>query len=76
LQTVYLLQKQEVAEKGSPSLKAVQVKAGITDGSNTEIIEGLKEGDEVVVGAIRPDGAAPTTRPAGTSPFGGFPRRF
>jgi HlyD family secretion protein len=39
--------------------KAVEVRTGLTDGSSTELLEGpLKEGDEVIVGAGEPPGAA------------------
>jgi HlyD family secretion protein len=39
--------------------KAVEVRTGLTDGSSTEILEGpLKEGDEVIIGAGEPPGAA------------------
>lgn len=65
--TVYLLRA------GSTVPEAVSVKAGITDGSATEIIEGLAEGDVVVTGVTTAGGSTPP-RPA-TNPFGG-PRRF
>ena len=50
----------------------VTIKTGISDGVTTEILEGLKEGDRVVIGTIESD--APATSPA-TNPFGGGPRR-
>jgi multidrug efflux pump subunit AcrA (membrane-fusion protein) len=58
-----------------PVLKAVSVKTGIADNSNTEIQEGLKEGDVVVVGLKTTTTAAapPAANPFGPS-FGG-PRR-
>jgi HlyD family secretion protein len=62
--TVYLLR----TPGGIP--EAVSVKAGITDGSATEIVEGLKEGDIVVTGIIVA-GAAPQNRPPTSNPFGG-----
>jgi HlyD family secretion protein len=38
---------------------AVDVRTGLTDGTSTEILEGpLKEGDEIIVGAAEPPGAA------------------
>jgi len=56
--------------------EAVSVKAGITDGSATEIVEGLKEGDVVVTGiTVAGAGAAPQNRPPANNPFGGG-RRF
>jgi len=51
----------------------VQIKTGISDGLSTEVISGLKEGDQVVTGLNSPEmddsGGA-------SNPFGGrFPRR-
>jgi hypothetical protein len=37
---------------GAP--EPIKVKAGITDGRDTELIEGLKEGDAVVVDMTEP----------------------
>ena len=55
-------------------LEARQVKIGISDTAMTEVLEGLKEGELVVVGetgeAARPPGGAPS------NPFGGGGRRF
>lgn len=52
-------------------LKGVVVKTGISDGSFTEVLDGLKEGDVVVVGQniVTSSSARPSTAP--TSPFGG-----
>ena len=55
-------------EAGAP--QAVQVKIGITDGRHTEVIEGLKEGDRVVVGLAKEEG----TRERAVNPFA-FGRR-
>jgi len=54
-----------VLEGGKPV--AVAVKVGLSDGSSTEILEGLKEGDEVVLGG----GDAPAKKggPAGPRMF-------
>jgi HlyD family secretion protein len=63
--TVYILSgtgKDEI-------LKPVQIKTGISDGIDTEVISGLNEGDQIVTSAISA-GAAPATNPFG----GGFPR--
>jgi HlyD family secretion protein len=70
LRTVYLL----VTDNGADKLKQVQVKTGINDGISTEVLDGLAEGDKLVVGILNP-GATGTG--AGSSPFGGggFPRR-
>ena len=35
----------------------IEVKKGVSDGQNMEIISGLKEGDEVITGIIVPNGA-------------------
>jgi HlyD family secretion protein len=54
-------------------LKPVKVKIGISDGKDTEIVDGLKEGDVVVIGVNTPAVAANANaaRPPGASPFGG-----
>lgn len=68
--TVYLLEKESAAGKEQTVLKPVTVKTGISDGSFTEVLDGLKEGDLVVTGVNLP---GPTTamRPGGSTPFGG-----
>ena len=58
----------------SPRPESASVKLGISDGVNTEIIDGLKEGDVLISSAIIP-GAATTSAPS-ANPFGGGPRRF
>ena len=59
----------------APELKPVQVKLGINDGVMTEVLEGLVEGDLVVLSLTTPNAStAPASTPA--NPFGGgFPRR-
>ncbi len=52
-----------------PTLESTQAKTGITDGLNTEVLSGLKEGDKVVTGVIYGSESAP-----GGGSFGGFPR--
>ena len=52
--------------------EAVSVKIGITDGSASEIVEGLKEGDTIITGIAVTGG--PASGPS-ANPFGG-PRRF
>ena len=54
-------------------LKPVPIKMGVSDGVQTEVLDGLKEGDEVVVGVILPE-TGTTQRPP-PNPFGGG-RRF
>jgi HlyD family secretion protein len=76
---VYLHAKDKSASgKEKVVLKAVTVKTGISDGSYTEIMEGLKEGDIVVTGlsALSLTSASPvSTNPSPFSPFGFRPRR-
>lgn len=70
--TVYILPKDAVnAETVKP--QAVQIKVGISDGVNTEVVEGLEEGDQVVTGMILPTETGPARR---SNPFGGGFRRF
>ncbi|HVV71996.1 MAG TPA: efflux RND transporter periplasmic adaptor subunit [Verrucomicrobiae bacterium] len=72
--TVYL---KEPAPADSPAapvvLRAVAVKLGISDSGNVEVLEGLKENDQVVSGTFTPQPGASTRNPF--SPFGGPPRR-
>jgi HlyD family secretion protein len=39
--------------EGGAVLRTIEVKNGITDGISTEMLEGLKEGDEVVTGIVK-----------------------
>jgi HlyD family secretion protein len=66
--TVYVLS----GDEKNPTLQAVQIKTGITDGISTEVVSGLNEGDKVVTGTLNPTGTAAAT----SNPFGGggFPR--
>ncbi len=52
--------------------KPVQIKTGISDGIMTEVTEGLKEGDSVVIAQLTAPSAAASP---GTNPFSGA-RRF
>ena len=65
--TVYIaLDREQVpsgAKGGAP--QALQVKTGITDGNSIEVIEGLKEGDRVIVGLAKEEG----TRERAVNPF-------
>jgi HlyD family secretion protein len=67
--TIYTLADDK--NSGNPTPQPVTVKTGISDGSSTEIIDGLKEGDTVIIGAILPQTASATSPPGGASPFGG-----
>jgi HlyD family secretion protein len=69
--TVYLLDKAaEVDGTGKPiqMAKAVTVKTGLTDGSSTEVIEGLKEGDAVITGLVTQTTIAGPAQPQ-SNPF-------
>jgi HlyD family secretion protein len=68
LRTVYVLPAQANAETQAKP-EARQVKVGIGDAAFSEVLDGLKEGETVVVGQNLPASAAPTTAPA--NPFGG-----
>jgi len=72
--TIYVLPAK--TDSGNPETikpKPVQIKVGISDGINTEVLEGLDEGEQVITGMITP--AASGSQPA--NPFGGGPfRRF
>jgi HlyD family secretion protein len=72
MRTVYVLAD---SKNDAPQLRPVQIRVGISDGINTEVLDGLKEGDVIVSGMT---GGAQAAAPAG-NPFGGgggFPRRF
>lgn len=76
IRTVYILDK-ETSSPEKPVLKAISVKTGIADGANTEIQDGLKEGDVVIAGLKTTTTTATTTTPT-ANPFGptfGGPRR-
>jgi HlyD family secretion protein len=64
--TVYVL------PKGGSRPHSVQIKTGISDGIVTEVLEGLKEGDQVVTAELA--SASPAASPA-VNPFSGQ-RRF
>jgi HlyD family secretion protein len=54
--TVYVLSSNAAGD--DPRLKAVQVTTGITDNIHTEVLSGLKEGDQIVTGLAIPGLAA------------------
>jgi HlyD family secretion protein len=72
--TVYVVDK-TAGTPGRPKVKEVKIKAGISDASFTEVLEGLTEGDEVVTGVNNPNvvatAAAQGAQQQGRSPFGG-----
>lgn len=61
------------APNAEAELKPVQVKLGITDGVMTEVVEGLNEGETVVISMTTATTNSPTANPFGMQ--GGFPRR-
>jgi HlyD family secretion protein len=63
---VYMLQN------GQP--QPTPVKLGISDGVSTEVIEGLKESDRVVIGTVQASTPSPSS--ASGNPFGGGRRRL
>ncbi len=69
VRTIYRLDTDK-SLPGKPVLEAVSIRTGISDGSSTEILEGLKESDVVVTGMEITEAAA-ITPPPGASPFGG-----
>jgi HlyD family secretion protein len=69
--TVYVLAKGPDGKEAIP--KPVQIRTGINDGVFTQLVDGLKEGDEVIVGLNVTSGSE---RSAGSNPFSGGGRRF
>ena len=70
IHTVYVT----IGDENAPQLKPMQIKTGITDGIFTEVLDGLKEGDNVVSSVAQSDAQNSTS--GSSSPFGGgFPRR-
>ena len=75
-QTIYLLGKEPSATGPEKIvLKPVTVKVGISDGATTEVLEGLKEGDVVVIGTVSSAASAAAQANPFGSPFGGGPGR-
>lgn len=73
IRTVYVLSSTNIPAEGpAPKPEARQVKLGISDGLSTEVLEGLKEGEIVVVGTMASE-ASTQARPQmqSGSPFGG-----
>jgi HlyD family secretion protein len=73
VRTIYRLAKESTLEK--PVIEAVAVKLGITDGSATEVLEGLNEGDNLVTGVtVSTKGSSQSAANPMMPSFGG-PRR-
>jgi HlyD family secretion protein len=69
--TVYVLARSPDGKK--QTAKPVQIKTGINDGIFTQLLDGLNEGDEVIVGQ---NITAAQAQAAAANPFGGGGRRF
>jgi HlyD family secretion protein len=67
--TIYILAPGK--DSADPVLQAVRVRTGISDGTYTEITDGLKEGDTVIIGVKLPQSSAASSASGGASPFGG-----
>jgi len=69
--TIYTLAMENSSRGGDPVpvAKPVRVKTGISDGVTTEIMDGLKEGDVVIIGVKGPP--VPAAAAPSASPFGG-----
>ncbi len=71
IRTVYVLDREKSAP-GQPVVNAVSIRTGISDGTNTEVAEGLSEGDVVVTGTVTASSGTTTSAPPNPfSPFGG-----
>jgi len=66
--TVYRLKG---ADPHTATLDPVSVKLGITDGINTAVLDGLKEGDVVVTSVTLPGAQTAAAAPAAGNPFTG-----
>ncbi len=77
LHTVYVQPAQAGAGDPAAKPKPVQIRTGIGDGISTEVVEGLQEGDRVVIGQNVASETATPTGPRPANPFGGgFRGRF
>lgn len=73
MRTIYVPGEKGPDGAKSEIAKPVQIRTGISDGVSTEVVEGLKEGDLVIVGQNVTANASSQSAPA--NPFGGG-RRF
>jgi HlyD family secretion protein len=75
--TIYTLPAgSDASAAASAKPRPVQIKVGISDGTTTEVVEGLKEGDVVVTGMAMAEAAAQASRPQNPFGGGGGMRRF
>lgn len=72
--TVYSFSETNAPGAATAALKSVQIKTGISDGVSTEVVDGLTEGQTVILG-IAVETPATGAAPA-SNPFGGGMRRF
>jgi HlyD family secretion protein len=70
--TVYTLKPGKDAEH--PELTPVTIRTGINDGVNTEVVDGLNEGDQVVIGLLMQDNET-SSQQRPVNPFSGRGRR-
>lgn len=54
------------------AIKQVFIKTGISDNTNTEVLSGIKEGDQVVISTINNQQSSNTTSAFGVGSFGGM----
>ncbi len=57
-----------VAADGARKIEAVSARIGVSDGTQSEVVEGLAENDDVITSVTLP-GAAPAAAPGGQNPF-------
>jgi len=74
MRTIYVPGEKDPNGAKTETVKPVQIRTGISDGVSTEVVEGLKEGDLVIVGQNVTASASSQSAPA--NPFGGGGRRF
>jgi HlyD family secretion protein len=73
VRTVYLLDTSNPNKEPQP--KPTQIRIGISDGVSTEVLDGLKEGDVLIIGSNAPQ-APPAGMPTANPFGGGGMRRF
>jgi HlyD family secretion protein len=77
IRTVYVLPSaKDSKDPEDAKPKPVQIKVGISDGISTEVLDGLEEGAQVVIGAITSADTASRSSGPTSNPFGGGMRRF
>jgi HlyD family secretion protein len=77
IRTVYVLPSaRDSKDPENAKPKPVQIKVGISDGISTEVLDGLEEGAQIVIGAITSADTASRSSSPASNPFGGGMRRF